>query len=67
MDRAGRLERLQTIKAIGRLAYRVLKDADIFGIITVQGHKLLRTFEEGSLSAELLTAPVEVSNRLLRD
>ena len=56
MDRAGRLKRLQKIKAIGRLAYRVLKDADIFfGIITVQGeNKLLRTFEEGSLSAELL-------------
>ena len=55
MLRADRQERLLTIKALGRVAYRHLKDAEIVGIITIDGEeKRWRTFEDGRLTAELL-------------
>lgn len=55
MSKADRHERLETIKALGRLAYRHLRDAEIAGNITVGGEeKRWRVLEEGGLSAELL-------------
>lgn len=43
------------VKALGRIAYRHLRDAEIVGIITVGGEeKRWRRLEDGGLSAELL-------------
>ena len=50
MRREDRQERLLTIKALGRIAYRHLKDAEIVGIITVNGEeKRWRKLEESGL------------------
>jgi hypothetical protein len=55
LHRDDRHERLLTIKALGRIAYRHLKEAEIVGNITVGGEeKRWRKFEEDGLSAELL-------------
>jgi hypothetical protein len=44
-----------TIKALGRIAYRILNNADLVGVLTVDDEdKYLRTLEDGSLSFELL-------------
>jgi hypothetical protein len=43
------------VKVLGRITYRVLKEGDIAGVLDVDGEsKYLRTFEDGSLSLELL-------------
>lgn len=61
MSRADRQERLQTIKALGRIAYRHLRDAEIVGNITVDDEeKRMRILEEGGLTAELI-APLRSS------
>jgi hypothetical protein len=55
LNRDDRQERLLTIKALGRIAYRHLKDADIFGIVTVNGgEKPWRKLDESGLSFGLL-------------
>lgn len=56
MRRADREDRLQAIKVLGRIAHRRLKDADLVGVLTVEGEdKYLRLIEDGSLSINLLT------------
>ena len=55
MNRADRQERLQTIKALGRIAYRHLKDAEVVGIVEIgDEEKRVRIFEQDGLSAELI-------------
>jgi hypothetical protein len=52
LNRADRQER---IKALGRIAYRHLNDAEVFGIIEISGEeKHVRILEEGGLPAELI-------------
>jgi hypothetical protein len=69
-DRAARIER---VKALGRVAYRHLRQADIAGVITVEGEeKYLRQRDEGSLCIDLLephprsTDPTDFSELELR-
>jgi hypothetical protein len=54
MPRDDRHERLLRIKALGRIAYRHLKDAEIVGIIVGAEEKRMQKFKEDGLSAELL-------------
>ncbi len=55
MNRADRQGRLQTIKVLGRIAYRHLKDAEVVGNIEIYDEeKQVRVLEEGDLSAELI-------------
>lgn len=57
MRRADREERLETIKRLGRIAFRIMKDGgDLVGALTREGEdKHLRLLEDGLLSIELIT------------
>jgi hypothetical protein len=73
VNRGDRQQRLDRIKALGRIAYRHLRDAEIVGNITVGGEKKwLRTLEEGRLLAALLepfrasAPPTDYSQILIR-
>lgn len=55
MRQFDRQKRLQTVKALGRIAYRILKNSELVGVLTVDDeNKYLRALQEGSLSLELL-------------
>jgi hypothetical protein len=54
VHRSDRQARLERAKAIGRVAYRLVRDAKIFGNISVDGEeKQLREHEEGGIAVEL--------------
>ena len=56
MRQFDRQKRLQTVKALGRIAYRILINSDLVGVLTVGGEdKYLRNSQDGSLALELLT------------
>jgi hypothetical protein len=54
MQRADREARLERAKAIGRIAYSHVRDADIYGNVPIDGEeKRLRTLEDGRIAIEL--------------
>lgn len=56
LRRADREDRLEKIKALGRIVHRLGKDGDLVGMVTREGQeKYLRVRDEGWLSIELLT------------
>ena len=55
MNKADREARLQRAKMLGRVAYRIVRDYEIAGVLTYDGEeKHLRMFNEDGLTAELV-------------
>jgi hypothetical protein len=55
LNKSDREARLQRAKALGRIAYRILRDYEIEGALDFDGEKKhLRRFDEDGLTAELV-------------
>jgi hypothetical protein len=73
MSKADREARLQHVKALGRIAYRILRQSEIEGVVSFEGeNKYVREFDDDDLAGVLYVpqradaAPTEQSEIQIR-